>query len=196
MTALAASRSGSAGQRAVVLGVGLGAAALARAALNGSGATSAYLAGTGFGAALLCLAFAAGWRPVRPRLASVGVGILGGLILVGLPLLASPSTRAVTGMRPEPFLAWLVVTALVVAAEEVLLRGALLSALDEAAGPMVAVLTSSAAFALMHVPLYGWGVVPIDLAAGVWLAGLRYLTGGVAAPAVAHYLADLATWWL
>ena len=89
-----------------------------------------------------------------------------------------------------------VVTALVVTAEEVMLRGALLSALDEGAGPMVAVLASSLAFALMHVPLYGWGAVPTDLAAGIWLAGLRYLTGGVAAPAVAHYLADLATWWL
>ena len=196
MTAPAASRSGSAGQRAILLGVGLGAAALARAALNGTGATSAYLAGTGFGAALLCLAFAAGWRPARPRLASVGLGVLGALILVGLPLLASPSTRAVTGMRPEPFVAWLVVTALVVTAEEVLLRGALLPALDEAAGPIVAVVASSAAFALMHVPLYGWGVVPIDLAAGVWLAGLRYLSGGVAAPTLAHLLADLATWWL
>ncbi|TMB49846.1 MAG: CPBP family intramembrane metalloprotease [Chloroflexi bacterium] len=196
MTAPAASRSGSAGQRAILLSVGLGAAALARAALNGTGATSAYLAGTGFGAALLCLAFAAGWRPARPRLVSVGLGVLGGLILVGLPLLASPSTRAVTGMRPEPFVAWLVVTALVVTAEEVLLRGALLPALDEAAGPIVAVVASSAAFALMHVPLYGWGVVPIDLAAGVWLAGLRYLSGGVAAPTLAHLLADLATWWL
>jgi len=196
LTALPASAPGSAGQRAVLLSVGLGAAALARAALNGTGATSAYLAGTGFGAALLCVAFAEGWRPGRPRLASVGLGVLGGLILVGLPLLAGPSTRPVTGLRPEPFVAWLVVTALVVMAEEVLLRGALLPALDEAAGPIVAVVASSAAFALMHVPLYGWGVVPTDLAAGVWLAGLRYLSGGAAAPTLAHLLADLATWWL
>ncbi len=195
MTALAASRAGSAGQRAVLLGAGLGTAALARAALTGTGAASAYLAGTGFGAALLCLAFAAGWRPARPRAASVGLGILGGLILVGLPLLAGPATRAVTAMRPEPFAAWLVVTALVVTAEEVLLRGAFLSAVDEAAGPAAAVTASSLAFALMHVPLYGWGVVPIDVAAGVWLAALRYLSGGVAAPAVAHFLADLATRW-
>jgi membrane protease YdiL (CAAX protease family) len=196
LTALAASRSGTAGQRAVLLGVGLGTAALARAALNGTGATSAYLAGTGFGAVLLCLAFAAGWRPARPRPASVGLGILGGVILIGLPLLAGGSTRAVPGMRPEPFAAWLVVTALVVTAEEVLLRGALLPALDEAAGPVIAVVASSAAFALIHVPLYGWSVVPIDLGAGVWLAGLRYLSGGLVAPTLAHFLADVATRWL
>jgi hypothetical protein len=30
----------------------------------------------------------------------------------------------------------------------------------------------------------------------VWLCGLRLASGGVAAPAVAHALADLATWWL
>jgi hypothetical protein len=48
----------------------------------------------------------------------------------------------------------------------------------------------------MHVPLYGWGVVPVDLAAGVWLAGLRLAGGGVGAPVVAHLLADLAGWWL
>jgi membrane protease YdiL (CAAX protease family) len=99
-------------------------------------------------------------------------------------------------MRPDPFVAWFLVTAVVVTAEEALLRGALLAALDQAAGPLVAVVISSLAFALMHVPLYGWGVVPIDLAAGVWLAGLRYLTGGTAAPTVAHLLADLATRWL
>ena len=118
------------------------------------------------------------------------------MLLIGVPLVTGPSTRALTGMRPEPFAAWLGVTILVVCAEEVLLRGALIDAVHEAFGPVAAVLVSSAAFALMHVPLYGWGVMPIDLAAGACLAGLRYLSGGVAAPAVAHLLADLATWWL
>ena len=34
------------------------------------------------------------------------------------------------------------------------------------------------------------------LGVGLWLAGLRLATGGVAAPAIAHTVADLATWWL
>jgi hypothetical protein len=46
------------------------------------------------------------------------------------------------------------------------------------------------------VPLYGWGAVPLDLAVGVWLGGLRLVTGGWAAPAVAHTFADLAAGWL
>jgi membrane protease YdiL (CAAX protease family) len=196
LTALAASWPTSAWQRAAWLAAGLGVAAGARGAFNGNGSIAAFLVGTTFGLTLLCLALAAGWRPSRPRVASLGIGILGGLILVGIPELVAPTSRAVTGMRPEPFLAWLAGTALVVSAEEVLLRGALLSALDQAAGPVVAVAASSAAFALMHVPIYGWGVVPIDLAAGVLLAGLRYLSGGTAAPIMAHLLADLATWWL
>ena len=75
-----------------------------------------------------------------------------------------------------------------------MLRGVLLDAVDEAAGFGTAVAVSSLAFALLHVPLYGWAVVPVDLAAGVWLAGLRAASGGVAAPAVAHLLADLAAW--
>ena len=126
----------------------------------------------------------------------VGGGRRGGLVLVAVPLLVGPASRAVTGMRAEPFVAWLAVTALVATAEEAMLRSAILSALDEAGGPVLAVIGSSTAFALMHVPLYGWGVVPIDLAAGVLLAGLRYLSGGIAAPTVAHLIADLATWWL
>jgi membrane protease YdiL (CAAX protease family) len=55
---------------------------------------------------------------------------------------------------------------------------------------------TSLAFALMHVPIYGWGVVPLDLAVGLALGGLRLATGTVLAPIAAHAVADLATWWL
>jgi len=196
LTTLAASRPTSAGYRAAWLSAGLGAATLARSAFIGAGSAGAFLVGSVFALTLLGLALAAGWRPALPRLGSLGVGVVGGLILIGIPELVGPSSRAVIGMRPDPFLAWVAVTALVVTAEEALLRGALLSSLDAAGGPAVAVVGSSIAFALMHVPVYGWGVVPLDLAAGAFLAGLRYLTDGTAAPTMAHLLADLATWWL
>jgi membrane protease YdiL (CAAX protease family) len=103
---------------------------------------------------------------------------------------------AVIGMRPEPFVAWGLVTAVVVIGEEALVRGALFRALDQAGGPVAAVAVTSIAFALMHVPLYGWQVVPLDLGVGVWLGGLRLATGRVAAPVIAHGLADLSTWWI
>ena len=57
-------------------------------------------------------------------------------------------------------------------------------------------MVTSVAFALMHVPVYGWHVVPLDLAVGVVLGGLRLATRSVAAPAAAHAVADLATWWI
>jgi hypothetical protein len=60
----------------------------------------------------------------------------------------------------------------------------------------VAVVATSLVFALIHVPLYGWHVVPLDLGVGLLLGGLRLVTGGVTAPAAAHTIADVATWWL
>jgi membrane protease YdiL (CAAX protease family) len=88
------------------------------------------------------------------------------------------------------------VTVLVATAEELVLRGALFDKLNGGIGTLGAVLVTSVVFALMHVPLYGWHVVPLDLGVGLWLAGLRLATGGIAAPAIAHTIADLATWWL
>jgi len=46
------------------------------------------------------------------------------------------------------------------------------------------------------VPLYGWHVLPLDLAVGVVLGGLRQATGTAAAPAITHVLADVAGWFL
>lgn len=196
MTAVARFRPRHGAATALWLGVGLAAASLARAALNGDSAGSAFAAGAAFGAALVGMALVAGWRPARPGIGSLMAGLLGGLVLVALPRLADPLMPGVIGMRPEPFAGWVLVTAFVVAGEEAILRGALFAAMDRSAGPVAAVAVTSLAFALMHVPLYGWQVVPLDLGVGVWLAGLRLATGGVAAPALAHGIADLSTWWI
>jgi membrane protease YdiL (CAAX protease family) len=51
-------------------------------------------------------------------------------------------------------------------------------------------------FALIHLPLYGVGALPLDLAVGLLLGGLRIISGGVLAPAIAHVIADLAGGWL
>ena len=123
------------------------------------------------------------------------IGLAGGLVLVVLPRLMHPGVPVILGMRPEPFVAWLAVTALVATGEEVLLRGVLLDAIATRGGVVLAVAVTSVVFGLIHVPLYGWSVVPLDICVGVWLAGLRLVSGSVAAPAVAHTLADVATWW-
>ena len=51
-------------------------------------------------------------------------------------------------------------------------------------------------FGLLHVPLYGWHVLPLDLAVGIVLGLLRSWTSTAAAPAVAHVVADLCGWFL
>ena len=196
MTAVARTEPRHHATTAAWLLVALATASLARAALNGHATWSAFAAGAAFGVVLAALAVTAGWRPGAPTLRSLLVGLLGGLVLIAVPRLAHPLMPAVIGMRPEPFAAWGLITGIVVLGEEALLRGALFGALDRAAGPVAAVAVTSIAFALMHVPLYGWQVVPLDLGVGVWLGGLRLATGGVAAPFVAHGLADLSTWWI
>jgi membrane protease YdiL (CAAX protease family) len=174
--------------------LGLVALSILRGAFIGNG-PQAFAAGAIFGVAMLGLGFAAGWRPRTPRPAAVLIGAGGGLVLIAVPVLLH-AARLGIGIRPEPMLLWVAITILVASGEEVVLRGVLLEGLERVIGPVSAVAVTSLLFGLMHVPLYGWMVVPMDVAAGVWLAGLRRLSGGVAAPVVAHVLADLATRWL
>lgn len=158
--------------------------------------------GAAFGAGLLLMAAAGG--PTRPRarrlVPALAAGALVGLALVaaGLAGPALGGVDAVPGLgRPAaPFLPWAAIIVGVAVAEEAVLRGVLFDRLRRASGVLPAILVTTVAFALMHVPLYGWHVVPLDLAVGLALGGLRIATRGVAAPAVAHAIADLATWWL
>ena len=153
-------------------------------------------AGVVFAVALLVVAAAAGWRPGRPTLAAAGLGALGGGALVGAWLLShggpgvhrrssrlraralDSCRRADRGRRGGR------------APRRAVQRGALLG------GDGGALLVTTLLFAAMHVPLYGIGSLPLDLAAGLLLGGLRIVSGGVLAPAVAHVVADLAGGWL
>lgn len=125
----------------------------------------------------------------------VTVGVLGAAVLVAAWWLGS-------GVRLHPMAGvaalawWSPVVVAVAVAEEALLRGALFGALLEWRGPRLALAVTSVAFAVMHIPMYGIGAVPLDLAVGLWLGGLRLLTGTWTAPAFAHALADLAGGWL
>jgi membrane protease YdiL (CAAX protease family) len=156
--------------------------------------------GAAFGLALGAVAVARGRRPTRPAPRSVVIGIAVGLGLAFITVAASSVSGLAAGVllgRPHaPFLPWAAITIVVATAEEALLRGRLFDAARRAGGLAPAMLVTTVAFALMHVPLYGWHVVPLDLAVGLALGGLRLATLGIAAPAAAHAVADLATWWL
>jgi membrane protease YdiL (CAAX protease family) len=127
---------------------------------------------------------------------TVALGLVGGTALLALALATRWPGPWLPFQPAGSFLPWAAITVLVATAEEVVLRGVLFDALDEVSGTVVALAATSVVFALVHVPLYGWHVVPLDLGVGLVLGGLRVLTGGIAAPAVAHVVADLATWWI
>ena len=155
------------------------------------------LVGTVFGIALALVAWVGGARVALPRPAALVIGLAGAAVLVGLAMGASQLAGQPLQLVPKTqFAPWALITIVVASAEELVLRGVLFDSLRHATDLTIAVIVTSAAFALMHVPLYGWHVVPLDLGVGVFLAGLRLASGSVAAPATAHIVADLATWWV
>ena len=187
-------------RRAARLTLLLGLAVAARWAATVTDLADGIVVGASFGSFLAVAALLAGWRPSKPggrRLASgAAVGLAGGTALLALAL-ATRWPGPWLPFDPGPsFVPWAAVTILVATTEEVVLRGALFRALADGAGWVMALLGTSVLFAVLHVPLYGWHVVPLDLGVGLFLGGLRMLTGGTVAPAIAHAVADLATWWI
>ena len=194
---------------AALLTAGLAAITLVRWAATRAG-LDALAVGAAFGLALLLLAASAlGAPPLRGLVSGPGlrrlsravvIGALVGLALAAMAVVGPAlggSTRVPGLGRPDAaFLPWALVTVLVASAEEAVLRGVLFDRVARGGGIPLAIGVTTVAFALMHVPLYGWHVVPLDLAVGLCLGGLRLATRSVAASAVAHAVADLATWWL
>jgi membrane protease YdiL (CAAX protease family) len=187
------------GLRVVVLLVAFAAAVGVRVAAAGNLSVSQSLpSGLLFAGCLLVLAFCAGSR-VELRTRKLAGSLLAGAacgVLVCLPVavaqgLAHRPLHDLTG-----FLPWALVVAVVVGAEELFLRGALYDAVKELAGSRCAVAVAAIAFGLLHVPLYGWHILPLDVAVGVVLGMLRASTGGVGAPTLAHLIADYAGWFL
>ena len=165
-----------------------------RVVVGGPGVAQSSVAGLLFAGCLLAVSAAAGTRvPVRPGALLAG---LAGAAVVCAPV----ALGQLAGLRPlhdaAGFWSWAAVVTVVATAEEVFLRGTLHDAAEALAGPAAAVTLGAVAFALLHVPLYGWHVLPLDLAVGVLLGGLRVSAGSAAAPAVTHVLADLAGWFL
>jgi membrane protease YdiL (CAAX protease family) len=140
-------------------------------------------------------------------LAVVPVAILAGSLLVPAPggraRLHPPVVLAIglvaialavaAGGRPVPtsYAAWaLPLTVLAALAEEALFRRAAYGAL-EPHGAAVAVGVTALLFALIHVPLYGVAVFPVDLGAGLMLSWQRWASGTWALPAATHSAANV-----
>jgi membrane protease YdiL (CAAX protease family) len=107
--------------------------------------------------------------------------------LVGLGTVAWTSGTPV----PIPWSPWAPVLGVCAAvAEEALFRRLAYGRLLRFGVP-VAIVGSAVAFALLHVPLYGVAVLPIDLGAGLLLSWQRWASGTWTVPAATHAAANL-----
>lgn len=123
-----------------------------------------------------------------------GQSLIAGL-MVGAILLA-PVVSGPLSARPwGAFLPWAAIAALVATLEETSIRGVLYRRWADEAGTVAAILVGAAVFALIHLPRYGLGAMPLDAAVGLALGGLRALTGRVLPCAVAHTVADWGAWF-
>jgi membrane protease YdiL (CAAX protease family) len=177
---------------ALPLAAAFAGAVVVRAALAGPAGATSVRASVAFAVVLVALAASAGVRATLSWRA-VAIGAAVGAVLVA-PAIVHLGVRG--SLPAAAFPGWAVLTALVAGAEEAFLRGALFDAVQRRAGAHAAVVVAAVAFAALHVPLYGWHVVPLDLAVGLVLGATRLVAGTWTAPAVAHVGADLAGWWL
>ena len=95
------------------------------------------------------------------------------------------------GHAPQPLaLRVVALGSLAAVAEEAFFRRFVYDALL-AGGAALAVGGSALLFAVVHVTVYGWWVLPIDVAAGLVLSWQRWTTGSWKVPALTHVLANL-----
>jgi membrane protease YdiL (CAAX protease family) len=136
------------------------------------------------------------------RLRTLAVwSVVGSGVLVAGPVIARLAhadlrTQALAALGFNGFWSWAALVGVIATAEELLVRGTLYRACEEAFGTLAAIVVSALTFALIHIPLYGLGALPVDLAVGLWLSGLRAASGSVLPAIAGHAIADWAAWWL
>ncbi|PZR84900.1 MAG: hypothetical protein DLM67_26835 [Candidatus Nephthysia bennettiae] len=142
------------------------------------------------GGLALCL-LAAGRHP-----SELGLGrdrlparLLGGLALGGVLLLPALARWGGGPLLP-PELA--VAAVAVSVGDEVAFRGALFAALDEAGGPLLALLGSAALWTAAHALSHPVKFLPAVAAAGLLLGTWRWVCRDLLGPILGHVIADLA----
>jgi membrane protease YdiL (CAAX protease family) len=146
-----------------------------------------------------------------PATVSIGVLVPVGLLgaFGGVPtsprLLIRGDRLAVIGLGVAPFVfvrlfgpplpalmtsATIAAATIAAVAEEALFRRFVYGWLERR-GATVAVAGAAFLFAVIHIPVYGSGVVFIDFGAGLIFGYQRWATGGWAAPAATHVIVNL-----
>jgi membrane protease YdiL (CAAX protease family) len=167
-----------------------------------------------FAGCLLAISWFEGTTPTLPSPASGGGklqrilsrssgggDVLGGAkslvagLMVGAIILAPVVSGPLSSRPLGAFWPWAIIAALVATLEETTIRGVLYRRWAGEAGTVAAIVVGAAVFALIHLPRYGLGAMPLDAAVGLALGGLRALTGRVLPCVVAHTVADWGAWF-
>ena len=114
-------------------------------------------------------------------LTAFGVGAAG--FVAGRALLELPA-------GPRAVAVAVGLNALAAVAEEAFFRRHLYALIEASWGPAAALVGTAVAFAAVHVTVWGWWVLPLDLAAGLVLSWQRAATGRWSVPAATHVLAN------
>ena len=114
-------------------------------------------------------------------LAVLGTGAVG--FVLGRALLDVPAA-------PRALVVAVALNALAAVAEEAFFRRYLYGLLAPSYGTAAAVVVTAGLFALVHVTVWGWWVLPLDLAAGLVLSWQRAASGRWSVPAATHVLAN------
>jgi membrane protease YdiL (CAAX protease family) len=122
----------------------------------------------------------------RPAGTSMSVAVL----VVGAAAFVVGRFSVDVPLRPSGLAVAVALNALAAVAEEAFFRRYVYGVLAASFGPPVAVVASAVAFAAVHVTVWGWWVLPLDLAAGLILSWQRSATGRWSVPAVTHVLAN------
>ena len=141
---------------------------------------------------LVPLAVAAGVFAAQPPPRTARpVGVASWLLVTAIGVSAFVIVRLAAPGVPSYSTMFAIAASVVAAgAEEIVFRRGLYGVLERW-GPVVAIGVSAVVFALVHVPMYGWTIVPLDAAAGVVFGWQSWATGTWTAPAVAHGVANV-----
>jgi membrane protease YdiL (CAAX protease family) len=113
------------------------------------------------------------------------------LAVTGVGVVAVAAVRiALPGAPVHSTMLALVATIAAAVAEEIVFRRGMYGALERW-GPPAAIVGCAAVFGLVHAPMYGWDVVPIDVGAGLLFGWQRWASDTWTSPAATHAFANV-----
>jgi membrane protease YdiL (CAAX protease family) len=119
-----------------------------------------------------------------------GAGMSAAVLGLGVVTFAAGRAAMEVPIHSRGLVLAVALNALAAVAEEAFFRRYVYGLLTVSFGSGTAVVATAAAFAAVHVTVWGWWVLPLDLAAGLILSWQRAATGRWSVSAATHVLAN------